>query len=158
MESWRALITPIIEDSSEPNGFVAIVTSDPSPRTLNSSTIDIIGTAALKARPLYSPSKMSAIPQLCHPQGSHCLKLITFRMERSLSSVSFEVTESSISLENILIFLKPLSILMSELKSSLLYIKFRSTPVMNWLLLSHTVCQRGQLQIPQMSNLCIDTS
>jgi hypothetical protein len=138
---------PITGDSSEPNGFGAIVISNPSPRTLNSSIIDIIGIAALKARRLYSASKRLAIPQPCHPKGSQCLKLTTLRMERSLSSVLSGVTESWIFSGNILSFQRPLSTLMCELKSSLLYIKYRSTLAMNLLFVSRTNYQHGSLQI-----------
>ena len=130
MELWRALMIPITEDSSEPNGFAAIGISDPNPRILSSSIIETIVIAALKAKPPYSWSKRMAIPHSCHLQDSHCQVLTTFRKERSLSSVLFEVIESSISSENILSFLRLLSILMSELKSLLVCIKFRFTQML----------------------------
>jgi hypothetical protein len=151
-------MTPIIESSLGPNGFEAIVTCDPSPSTLNSSTIDTIGTAASKARPLYRPSKRPTTPPSCYLHGSNHLPLITRPMAQFLSSVSSEVTESWMSLENILSFLNPLSIRMSGPKSSLPYTKSRSTSVMTWLLVFHTNYQHGSLQILKMGNLCIDTS
>jgi hypothetical protein len=158
MESWRALMTPIIGDSSEPNGFAAIVTSDPNPRTLSSSTMETIVIAALKAKPPYSWSKRLAIPQSCHLQSSHCRTLTTFQTERSLSSALSGVIESLISSENILNFLRLSSILMCELKLLPICIKFRSTLVRIWLLLSLTNYRHGSLQILRMGNRCIGTS
>ena len=148
---------PITEDSSEPNGFAAIATSGPNPKTLNSSTIETIVIAALKARPLYSSSKRMAIAQSCLLQDSHCQVLTTFRTERSLSSVLSGVTEDWIFSENILNFLRLLSIVMSELKLLPICIKFRSTLVMIWLLLSLTSYRHGLLQILKMGKRCIDT-
>jgi len=149
---------PITEDSSEPNGFAAIATSGSNPRTLNSSIIDIITTAALKAKPPYSWSNRMAISQSCHLQDSHCQLLTTFRAGRSLSSVLSEVTENSISSENTLSSPRLLSILMCELKLLPICIKFRSTPVMIWLLLSLTNYRHGSLQILRMGDRCIGTS
>ncbi len=149
---------PITEGSSGPNGFAAIGISDPNPRILSSSITGIIGIVASKARPPYSSSTSRAIPQSWHLQSSHCPTLTPFRTERSLSSVLSAVTESSISLESILSFPRTLSILMSELKLLLVCIKFRSTLVMIWLLLSHTSYRHGSLQILKMGNRCIDTS
>ena len=158
MGLWRVSMIPITGDSSEPNGSAAIVTSDPNPKTLNSSTIETIVTAALKAKPPYSASKSRAIPPSCRLQDSHCQLLTTFRTERSLSSVLSAVTENWISSENVLNFLKLLSILMCELKLLPTCIKFRSTLVMIWSLLSLTNYRHGSLQIPRMGNRCIDTS
>ena len=158
MESWRALTIPITEDSSEPNGSVVIVTSDPSPRTLRSSTIETIVIAASKAKHPYSWSKRTASSQSFPLQSSNCRTLTTFQTERSLSSALSEVIESSISSENILSFLRSLSILMSELKSLLVCIKFRFIRVMTSLFLSHTSYRHLLLQILKMGNLCIDTS
>jgi hypothetical protein len=84
--------------------------------------------------------------------------LTTFRREQSLLSVSSEVTANWISLENILSFLRASSILMSELKSLLRCIKFRSTQVRTWLRLFHTKYHHGLLLIPKLGNLCVDTS
>lgn len=148
---------PIIGDSSEPNGFIATVTSDPSPRTLRSSTIETIVIAALKARPPYSWSKKMASFQSCHLPSSNCRTLTTFQTERSLSSVLSEVIENLISLESILSFLRALSILMSELKLLLSCIKFRSILVMTWLLQSLTSYHHGSPLTFQQGNLCIDT-
>jgi hypothetical protein len=61
-------------------------------------------------------------------------------------------------LENILNFRKPLSILMPELKSLLVCIKFRFTQAMTWLHLFHTGYPHGLIQIPKMGYRCIDTS
>ena len=158
MESWRALMIPITGDSSGPNGFGAIVTSDSNPRALNFSIIDIITTAALKVRLPYSPSKRMAISQSCRLQSSHCRTLTTFQTERSLSFALSEVTESSISSENILNFLRLSSILMCELNLLPICIKFRSTLVTIWLLLSLTNYRHGSLQILRMGNRCIGTS
>ncbi len=157
MELWRALMIPITEDSSEPNGFAAIVTSDPSPRTLRSSTIDIITTAALRARPHYSSCKSKAIAQSCCPQNSPCKGLTPFRMERSLSSVLSAVTENWISSENILSFLRLLSILTSGLKLLPACIRFRFTQVTTSLFLSHISYRHVWLRIPKMGKRCIDT-
>lgn len=148
----------ITEDSSEPNGFGAIVTSDPSPRTLRSSIIEIIVIAASRARPPYSWSKKMASSQSYHLQSSHCQVLTTFQTERSLSSALSGVIESLISSENILNFLRLSSILMCELKLLPICIKFRSTLVRIWLLLSLTNYRHGSLQILRMGNRCIGTS
>jgi len=158
MESWRVSMIPIIGDSSGGNGSVAIVISDPSPRTSSSFTIKTIATVALKAKPLHSLSKKRVIPQSYRPQNLDCRRLITFRTERSLSSVSSVVTRSWIFSESILSFLKALSILTSEPKSLLVYIKFMSTLGMIWLSLSHINYQHGLPQILKMSKRCIDTS
>jgi len=149
---------PIIGDSFEPNGFGATATSDPNPRTLNSSITKTIVTATLKAKLPYSSSKKLAIPQCCRPQDSPCRILTTFRTEPSRSSVSSEATESWISLENILSFLRPLSILMSGLKSLPVCIKSKFTQATTWLRLFHTGYHHGLLQIPKPGNRCIDTS
>jgi hypothetical protein len=63
-----------------------------------------------------------------------------------------------ISSESILISLRPLSILMSELKSLPGYNKFKSTQGMNWFFPSHTKYQHGLHQTPEMGYRCIDTS
>ena len=148
---------PTTGDSSEPNGFGAIVTSDPSPRTSSSSTIETIVIAALRAKPPYRWSKKMASSQSCPLQSSNCRRRTTFRMGRSLSSALSEATESSISLENISSFLRPLFILMPELKSLQSCIKFRSILVMTWLLFSLTSYRHGLLLTSQQGNLCIDT-
>jgi len=157
MESWRASIIPTINDSSEGNGFVAIVTSEHSLRISNSSIIETIGTVASKERPLYRPSKTRAISPSFHPQSSPCQKLTISQREPSRLSVSFEVIGSSISLENILSFLRPLSIPMFELKSLPVCIEFKFIQVMNWLLLSHTNYHHGLDQNLEMGYRCIDT-
>ena len=151
-------MTPITGGSSGPNGFAAIGISDPNPRTLSSSTIETIVIVALKAKPLYSSSTSRAISQSWHLQSSHCRRLTPFRTERSLSSVLSAVTENWMSSESILSFLRPLSTAMSELKLLPVCIKFRSTMVMIWLLLSRTSYRHGSLQILKMGNRCIDTS
>lgn len=144
--------------SSEPNGFGAIVTSDPSPRTSRSSTIETIVIAASRARPPYSWSKKMDSSQSYHLQSSHCQVLTTFQTERSLSSALSGVIESSISSENILNFLRLSSILMCELKLLPICIKFRYTLVMIWLLLFLTNYRHGSLQTLRMGNRCIGTS
>jgi hypothetical protein len=157
MELWRASMIPIIGDSSGPNGFGAIATSDPSPRTSRSSIIDITVIAASKAKPPYRWSKRLASSRSCHPQSSHCRKWTTSRMGQSLSSVLSGAIEGSISSENILSFPRPLSIPMSEPKSFLICIKFRFILVMTWLLLSLISYRHGLLLSLQQGNLCIDT-
>jgi len=157
MESWRASMIPIIEDSSEPNGFEAIATSDLNPRTLRSSTIETIVIAASKGKHPYSSSTSRAIPQSWHLQSSHCRTLTPFRTERSLSSVLSEVIESSISSENVLSFLRPLFIPMSVPKSLPAYIKFKSILVMTWLLLFLTSYHHRLPLTSRKGNLCVDT-
>ncbi len=157
MESWRASIIPMIKDSSEGNGFVAIVTCDPSPRTLSSSTIETIATAASKGKPLYSSSKRRVISLCFHLQSSPCQRLTISQREPSRLSVLFEAIGSWISSENILNFLKPLSIPMSELKSLPACIKFKSTQVMNLLLPFHTNYHHGLDRSLEMGYRCIDT-
>ena len=158
MESSRASMIPITGDSFAPNGSGAIAISDPNPRTLSSSITKTIVTATLKGNLPYSSFKKPAIPQCFHPQNSNCRTLTTFRREQSLLSVSSEVAVDWISLENILSFLRPLSILMSELKSLRARIKFKSTQMRASLCLFHTSYHHGLLQIPKLGNRCIDTS
>jgi hypothetical protein len=138
--------------------FVAIITSDLSPSTSSSSITGIIDTVVSEAKHLFSLSKRLAKIQPCHLLSSHCRKSPTFQTEQSFSSVLSEVIQNWISLENTLSFLRALSILMSELRSLRVYIKFRSTQVMTWLLLSHTAYQHGLLRILKMGNLGVDTS
>ena len=64
------------------------------------------------------------------------------------------MTESWISSESILSFLRAFSILTSEPKSLLVCIKFRFTLRMIWLSLSHINYQHGLPQIPRMSKRC----
>jgi hypothetical protein len=158
MESWRASMIPIIEDSSEPNGFEAIATSDLNPRTLSFSIIETIVIAASKVKHPYRWFEKLASSQFCLLQSSTYRKWATFRTERSLSSVLSEVTGSSMSSENILSFLRALSIPTFVPKSLPAYIKFKSTQVMTLLPLSHTVYRNGSIQILNTGNLCIDTS
>ncbi len=157
MESWRASMIPIIEDSSEPNGFEAIATSDLNPRTLRSSTIETIVIAASKVKHPYRWFGKLGLSQFCLLQSSNYRKWTTFRTERSLSSVLSEVIENWISSENILSFPRPLFIPMSVSKSLPAYIKFRSILVMTWLLLFLTSYHHGFLLISQKGNLCVDT-
>jgi len=157
MELWKALMIPIIEDSFGPNGLRVTDISDLNPRTLSSSTTGIIVTASLKGKPLYGSSKRRAISLFSHRQSSLCLRLPTSQMEPSRSFALSEVIESWISSESILSSLRPSSILMFELKSLLVCIKFKSTLAMIWLVLFHTVYQLGLLQISKMGNLCTDT-
>ena len=158
MESWRASIIAMIRDSSEGNGFVAIVTCDPSPRTLNSFITETIATAASKGRPLYSSSKRRVISLFCHRQSSPCQRLPISQRELSRLFALCEVIENWIFSESILSSLRPLSILMSELKSLPIYIKFKFTQGMNWFFPSHTNYQHGLHQNPEMGYRCIDTS
>lgn len=158
MEWWRASMTPITGDFSEPNGSGAIVTSNPSLRILSSSITGTTVTVALKARPLYSSSKKRAILQSCFPKTSYCQNWITSQMGRSPLSVLSEVIGSWISSGNISSFLRPLSILMSEPKSLPVYINSRSTQGMSWLSPFHTDCQKESLTILKMGYRCIDTS
>lgn len=157
MESWRASMIPITGGSSEPNGFGAIATSDRNPRTLSSSTIETIVIVASKGKHPYRWFKKPDSSQFCLPLSSHCRKWISFRTERSLSSVLSEVIESSISSENILSFLRPLFIPMSVPESLLAYIKFRSILVMIWLLLFLTSYLHGLLLTSQRGNPCVGT-
>jgi hypothetical protein len=83
--------------------------------------------------------------------------LPTSQREPSRLFVSSEVIESWISSENILSSLRALSILMSELKSLPIYIKFKFTQGMNWLFPSHTNYQHGLHQKPEKGYRCIDT-
>ena len=147
MEWWRALMIPTIGDSSEGNGFVAIVICDPSPGTLSSSTTKTIVIVALKVNPLYSSSKKLGTPRSYRPQNSDCRILIIFRMERSRSFALSGVTESWISSENILSFLKPLSIPMSKPRSLRVCIKSRSILGMIWLSLYRINYHHGLPQI-----------
>ena len=158
MESWRASIIATIRDFSEGNGFAAIVICDPSLRTLNSSITETIATAVLKGRPLYSSSKRRVISLFCHLQSSACQRLPTFQREPSRLFALSEVIESWISSESILNSLRPLSILMSELKSLPVYIKFKFTQGMNWFFPSHTNYQHGLHRNPEVGYRCIDTS
>jgi hypothetical protein len=157
MELWKASMIPTTVDSSGCNGFGTTLISDPSPRTLSSSTTGIIATAASKGKPLYSPSTKKAMNQSCHLESLNCQESTTFPMEQSLLFVLSEVIVDLISLESILNFLKALFIPMFELKSLLVCTRFKSTRVMSWLPLFHTVCRHGLLQIYKMGNLCIDT-
>ena len=158
MELWRASMTPITGGSSGPNGFAAIGISDANPRTLSSSITGIIAIVASKARPPYSSSTSRAITLSCRPHNSRCQVSTSSRTGRSLSSALSVATGSWISLENILSFLRILSILMCELKSLRVCIRFRFTLVTIWLLLSRTSYQHGSLQILKMGNRCIGTS
>jgi hypothetical protein len=135
-------------DSLEGNGFVAIANSDPSPRTLSSSTIGIIITAASRVKHLFSLSRSRGILPFCLPQGSHYLKLITSQTESSLLSVSSEAIRSWISLENISSFLKTLSTPMSELKSLRTCIRSKSILGTISLPLYPITYQNGFPQIP----------
>jgi hypothetical protein len=156
MELWKALMRPIIEDSSEPNGFEVTDISDLNPRTLSSFTTGIIVTASSKERHLYSSSEKTAMCQSCRLQSSNSQKSTISPKEQSLSSDLFEVTGNSISLENISNFPKNLSIPMSELKLLPACIRFKPTRAMIWLLLFHTVYQHGLPQISNLGNLCTD--
>ena len=156
MELWKASMIPIIEDSSEPNGLGVTDISDLNPRTLSFSTTGIIVTASSKGKHLCSSSTKTATCRSCHLQSSNCLKSTISQKGQFLSSDLFEVTGGLISLENVLNFPKNLSTPMFELKSLLDCIRFKSTWATIWLLLFHTVCQHGLLQIPKMGNLCTD--
>jgi len=60
---------PITEGSSEPNGFVAIAISDPSPKASSSFTTEIIATAASKAKtPLQMVQEAGFVPILPSPK------------------------------------------------------------------------------------------
>lgn len=158
MAWWKALMIPITEDSSEPNGFGAIAISDRSPRILSSFTIGIIATAASKVKHPFNLSRSRGILPSCPLQGSHYPKLTISQTEQFLSSVLSEATGNSISLGSILNSLKNSSTLTFGLKSSRVCIKFKFIWAMSWLPLFHTVYPHGSLQILQMGNLCIDTS
>lgn len=157
MELWKASMIPIIEDSFGPNGLEVTDIFDLNPRTLSSSTTGIIVTASSRGKPLYSSSKRRAISLFSHRQSSVCQGLPTSQRELSRLFALSEVIESWISSESILSSLRPLSILMFELKSLPLCIKFKSTLAMIWLLLFPIVYRLGSLQISKMGNLCIDT-
>ena len=158
MESSRASTIPTIGDSSEGNGFTAIVISDLSRRTLNSSTIRTTVTAASKARPLSSSFRNQDLPQFCHLENSGSPRSITSRREPSRSFVSSGATEIWIFLENISNFLKTLSTLMSEPKLLRHYIKFRSIPGKNSSCRCLINCPNGLPQTPPVSKRCIDTT
>lgn len=88
MELWKASMTPIIESSLGPNGFEAIVIYDSSPSTLNSSTIDTIGTACLKGKtPLQTIQEADYTPILLPPRfkASH----IDYTPDGTISLIRF---------------------------------------------------------------------
>lgn len=148
---------PITEGSSEPNGFVAIAISDPSPKASSSFTTEIIATAASKAKPLSRWFKKPVLSRFCRLQSSNCQSSTTSRMEPSLLSVSSEAIGGSMSSENILRFPRPLSTATSGLESLLTFIKSRSTLVKSWLRLSLISYQHGSPLTSEQGNLCIDT-
>ncbi len=148
---------PTTEDSSEPSGFVAIVISGRNPKASSCSTIEIIATAASKARRPCNCSKRLASSQPCHLQSSNCPSWTTSRMERSRSSVSSEVIKDSMCSENALNFPRPLSTLMCGPKSSPNYIKSRSISVKSWLALCLTSYLDGSPLTPEKGKRCSDT-
>ena len=156
MELWKASMRLTTEDSSEHNGFGAIVISDPNLDTLNSSTTGIIATVASEGKPLCRLFTKRAMCQSYRLQSLNCRKSTISQTEPSPSSGLSEVTGDSISLESILNFLKPLSILMSELKSLRVYIKFRSILGKSWLPTFRTIYLHGLLRISTLGDLCID--
>ena len=156
MELWKASMRLTTEDSSEHNGFGAIVISDPNLDTLNSSTTGIIATVASEGKPLCRLFTKRAMCQSYRLQSLNCRKSTTSQTEPSPSSGLSEVIGGSISLENISNFLKPLSILMSELKSLRVYIKFKSILGMSWLPPFRTIYLHGLLRISTLGDLCID--
>ena len=137
MELWRVLTTPTIGGSLDGNGFGVIASSDPSPRTSSSFITRTIGIATSKARLHPKSFKRKAIPQFYHRPNLVCRGSIISRMEPSRSFVSSEVIGSWISLEKISSFRKTWFIVMSELKSSLVYIRFKSISEMIWSSLYH---------------------
>lgn len=157
MESWRASMIPTTGDSLEGNGFVAIANSGLSPRTLRSSTIGTIVTAASRVKHLPSLSRSRGILPFCLPQDSHYLKSITSQTELFLLSVSSEAIRFLISLESILKFLKSLFILTFGLKSSPVYTKSRSILGRIWPSRYHTNYRNGLVHILNKSKRCIDT-
>ena len=157
MELWKASMIPIIEDSFGPNGLEVTDTFDLNPRTLSFSTTRIIVTVSSKGKPLPSLSKKRVTSLFSHRQSSLCQRLPISQREPSRSYALSEAIESWISSESILSSLRPLSILMFELKSLPLCIKFKSTLAVIWLVLFRIVYQLGLLQISKMGNLCIDT-
>jgi len=140
----------------EDNGFGIIVSSDPSPRTSSSFTTRTIVTVASRVKHLASLSRSVGIVPFCLHQGSHYLKLITSLMGPFLLSVSSEAIKNWTSSENISKFLKTLSTLMSELKSSQACIKFKSILGMILLPLYRINYQDGFPQIPNTGYRCID--
>jgi len=158
MEWWKVSTRPTIEDSFELSGFGAIAISGRSPGTLNSSITETIATAASKGRTLYSSSKRRVISLFFHRRSSPCQRLPTSQREPSRLFALSEVIESWISSESILSSLRPLFILMFELRSLPVYIKFKFTQGMNWLFPSLTNYQHGLHQNPEMGYRCIDTS
>jgi hypothetical protein len=149
-------MTPTTGSFFEGNGFGVIACSDPSPRTLSSFTTRTIITAASRVKPPPSLSRSVGIVPFCLPQASHYLKWITSLTGPSLLSVSSEAIKNWISLENISKFLKTLSTLMSELKSLLACIKFKSILGMILLPLYRINYQDGFPQIPNTGYRCID--
>ncbi len=147
MELWKASMIPTIEDSFGPNGLEVTDIFDLNPRILSSSTTGIIVTAFSKGKPLLSSSERRVISLLSHRQSSLCQRLPISPREPSRLFASSEVIESWISLESTLSSPRTLSILMFELKSLPLCIKFKSTLAVIWLLLFLIVSQLGLLQI-----------
>lgn len=148
---------PTIEDSSEPSGFRAIVISDPSPNASSSSTTNTTATAALRAKHPYSWSNRPVSSPSCHHRSSNYPRLTISQTERSLSSVSSEVTGGSRCSENTSNSPRPLSTPISELRSSPNSIKSKSTSVRSWSLLSLINYLHGLPLTPEKGNLCSDT-
>jgi len=147
-EPWRNGAIESFNDtynrsSSGLNGFVTIAISNPSLKTLNSSTIETTDIAVSKAERHHRLLTRRALLPSSHLHDSHCQPLSTSPMEQSHLSVLFEVTKSLMFLESILNSPRTLSILTSELKSLPICIRFRSIVTMSWLPPSLISCLRG---------------
>jgi hypothetical protein len=158
MELWRALMIPTTGGSLGDNGFGVIASSDPNLRTLSSFITRTIGIAILKARLLSKSFTREAIPQFYRLLNFACQCSITFRTEPSRSSVSFEVTGSWISLENISDFPKILFTHTFEPKLLRVCIRFKSILETIWLLPYLINSQNSSPLIPNRGYRCIDTA
>ena len=147
---------PTTGGSLDDNGSGVIASSDPNPRTLSSFIIRTIGIAISGARRLSKSFKRRDISRFYRLLNFVCRGLIIFRTEPSRSSVSSEVIGGWISLENISSFRKILFIVMSELKSSPLCIRFKSILETIWSLLYLIHYRNGSPQIPNTGYRCID--
>lgn len=147
MEPLKASMIPTTADFSAPNGSGATVTSDPNRKTSSSFTIRTTGIVASGGkRPCRLSKKMLSGRSSHLPGTNYSRSVLKFRRESFPSSVSSAVTGSWISLESIFPFLRPLSTLMSGLKSLPTCIRFSSTTEMNGLRLFLTNYRHGWTQ------------
>ena len=147
---------PITDDSLVGNGFEVINNSELSPKTLRFSITGTIAIATSKAQPLFSSFRTPALDPFLPLLSSRCLKSRISPMGPSPLSVSSAVTVNWISGENIFNSLKKWFIPMSEQKSLLTYMRFRSFMVRIWWSLSLTTSRLGSILIPDLGNRCPD--